>query len=171
MTFDPAHVVAVNRARLGLDPADEARDQKVSADSGAVHRLCVYGLMSPDGRDAHLLRPYGGTWTKVTFPGYLQNAGACIVNGECPGLAWTPNGEQNAGYLLDADSLLDAWPKLDTHEGSGMARLLTPVRAQEADQGQGTLLLANIYVSADASRAQLLMLDGMNVHDDADFRQ
>jgi len=166
VSIDLSQIIAINRGRLGLDPIDTARDQKFSLESGASHRLCVYGLMGPDGPDAHILQPYGGTWAKVTFPGYIQHAGACLINGECPGLAWTPTGEQNNGHLLDAAALIDAWSKLGSHEGKDLVRLLTPVQPN----GAGDALVANIYGSRDASRAQLLMLDGMNVHDDADFR-
>ena len=166
MSIDLSQIIAVNRGRLGLDPIDTARDQKFSLQSGASHRLCVYGLMGPDGPDAHVLKPYGGTWADVTFPGYIQNAGACLINGECPGLAWTPTGEQNSGHVLDAAALADAWLTLDAHEGNDLVRLLTPVQMSAG----GASFAANIYASRDASRAQLLMLDGMNVHDDADFR-
>ncbi len=156
-------IIKINRQRVGLDPADDKLDQQFSSSSGASTRLVVYGRMRPGGLDEHYLKDLVGTWRDVTFPGYIQTADACAID-FCPGLAWTPTGTWNDGFELVADALKDHWPILDAKEGADHARLLTPVRSNSGDS------VANIYVSRDASIAQLHMLDGMNVHDDADFR-
>jgi len=165
MGVDPralAHIIDINRRRIGLDTADTEADRRFSAASGAETQLCIYGRMRPGGPDAHVLEPLGGTWAEATFPGYLQG-GACTLD-ECPGLAWSPDGEWNDGFILTTDKLATFWEYLDAKEGENLTRLLTPVHSGEQ------YLVANIYVSRDASEAQLLMLDGMNVHDDVDFR-
>ncbi|MEQ8321558.1 MAG: hypothetical protein RH946_14935 [Rhodospirillales bacterium] len=156
-------IIAINRRRIGLDPADPKADQLFSNSSGAATRLCVYGRMRPGGPDGHALEPLGGKWVTCSYPGHLQNGGQCSLD-ECPGLGWTMTREWNeGGYLLTADALGKNWDKLDLKEGGNYARLLTPVRVD------GIEAVANIYVSRNASEAQLMMLDGMNVHDEVDF--
>jgi len=157
------NIIKINRQRVGLDTADDKLDQEFSTSSGAATRLVVYGRMRPGGPDEHFLKDFGGTWRDVTFPGYIQSADACAID-FCPGLAWTPTGTWNDGFELRSDTLQDHWSALDAKEGADHARLLTPVRSSSGDS------VANIYVSRDASIAQLHMLDGMNVHDDVDFR-
>ncbi|WNJ98481.1 hypothetical protein L2D14_11440 [Thalassospiraceae bacterium LMO-JJ14] len=157
------HIIEINRGRIGLDPADVAEDRRFSTASGADTRLCVYGRMRPDGPDAHALEPLAGTWSECSFPGYLQAGAQCTLD-DCPGLAWTLSQAWNDGCLLTSGSLETAWDVLDAKEGGDYARLLTPVRIGGAES------IANIYVSRDATEAQLLMLDGMNVHDDVDFK-
>jgi len=157
-----AKIIDINRRRIGIDAPDAGADRRFSAKSGADTQLCIYGRMRPGGPDAHVLEPFGGTWSNGTFPGYIQGD-TCTLE-DCPGLAWSPNTEWNDGFILTSDKLAASWAHLDAKEGSNYARLLTPVRRGEND------LVANIYVSRDASEAQLLMLDGMNVHDDVDFR-
>jgi hypothetical protein len=158
-----SNIVEINRRRFNLDPADNAGDQRFSKATGAANRLCIYGRMRPGGPDAHILEPLGGDWTACLFPGYLQGDGQCSLD-QCPGLAWAPTREWNEGLLLTSDRLAGFWSTLDAKEGADYARLLTPVRIENTET------IANIYVSRDASEAQLLMLDGMNVHDDVDFR-
>jgi len=155
-----AQIIAINRRRIGLDPVDTQLDARYSESTGAANRLCVYGRMRPGGPDADVLQPLGGDWTEAAFPGYLQDA-SCSID-QCPGLAWTPSGDINQGLILSSPRLQDAWPELDTKEGSHLVRLLTQVFTGDNET------VANIYVSRDATQAQLLMLDGMNVHDDKD---
>lgn len=153
-------IVAINRVRLGLDTSVDVRDQLFSKTSGAAARLCVYGRMRPGGPDHAHLAPLGGEWTNVQYPGHLQGD-TCTLD-ECPGFAWTPKGTWNDGVMLTATALGEHWQKLDDQEGREYVRLLTPVRHGDETH------VANIYASRDASAAQLLMLDGMNVHDDVD---
>lgn len=156
-------IIELNRRRIGLDPADDTEDHRFSETTGAVRHLCIYGRMRPGGPDAHVLEPLGGTWSECEFPGHLQSDGQCSLD-QCPGLAWAPTREWNAGFLLTSDRLAGTWAELDAKEGAEYARLLIPVRIGDGET------VANIYVSRGASEAQLLMLDGMNVHDDVDFR-
>lgn len=156
-------IIRINRQRVGLEATDDKLDQQFSSSSGASTRLVAYGRMRPGGPDEHYLKDLDGTWCDVTFPGYIQSTGVCTID-SCPGLAWTPTGTWNDGFELVADALRDHWTILDAKEGADYARLLTPVRSRSGDS------VANIYVSRDASIAQLHMLDGMNVHDDVDFR-
>lgn len=158
-----ARIIDVNRRRIGLDAPDLEADRAFSSTVGASSRLCIYGRMRPGGPDAPVLEPLGGEWSEGTFPGHLQGDGVCTLD-ECPGLAWRPTDEWNTGFLLTSAQLPDFWEELDRKEGDAYARLLTPVRVGNAEY------IANIYASKDASAAQLLMLDGRNVHDDADFR-
>lgn len=158
-----ARIIDINRRRIGLDaPAPEA-DKAFSSETGACNRLCVYGRMRPGGPDEAVLVPLGGEWSEGTFPGYLQGGGVCTID-ECPGLAWRPTSEWNHGFLLSSGQFPDFWNELDGKEGDAYARLLTPFRVGTQE------FVANIYASKSASEAQLLMIDGMNVHDDADFR-
>lgn len=157
-------IIEINRRRIGLDPADPQADQLFSNTSGAATRLCVYGRMRPGGPDAHVLAPIGGEWITCSYPGHLQNGSQCSLD-ECPGLTWSMTREWNeGGYLLTADALAENWERLDAKEGENLVRLLTPVRIDDSE------FVANIYVSRNASETQLLMLDGMNVHDEVDFR-
>lgn len=157
-------IIEINRRRIGLDPADPEADQEFSITSGAATRLCVYGRMRPGGPDAHVLEALGGEWDSCSYPGHLQNGAQCSLD-ECPGLGWTMTREWNeGGCLLTSDALGEYWERLDAKEGENYARLLTPVGV---DGGE---VIANIYVSRNASEAQLMMLDGMNVHDEVDFR-
>lgn len=164
MTTDPAmlhKIIAINRRRLGLDPEDRLADQSFSMATGAGHRLCVYGRMRPEGPDAHYLENLGGEWSEGTFPGHLQSEGVCTVD-QCPGLAWSPSAPLNAGFIFNAKLLENTWSSLDAKEGSDYARILTPVH------GPDGVIVANIYVSRDATLTQMIMLDGMNVHDDVE---
>lgn len=156
-------ILQINRRRMGIDASDTAADMAFSKDSGADRRLCVYGRMRPGGPDAHVLAPFGGDWTRGDFPGFLQNGAVCSLD-VCPGLAWAPDGPLNPGHILTSDQLPARWSDIDSSEGGNYVRLLTPVHTEAGD------IVANVYVSADASRAQILMADGMNVHDDVDFR-
>ncbi len=152
-------ILAINRRRLGLDSEDLQADQQFSDATGAGHRLCVYGRMRPGGPDAHHLEVLGGEWSGGTFPGYLQSEGVCTLD-QCPGLAWSPSTPMNAGFIFSTTVLENVWPSLDAKEGSDYARILTPVQGADGE------VVANIYVSRDATLTQLIMLDGMNVHDD-----
>lgn len=157
-------ILQINRRRMGLDAPDITADAAFSAASGADKRLCVYGRMRPGGPDAHVLEPFGGVWSNGEFPGYLQTEGVCTMD-QCPGLAWAPDGPANLGHILTSEKLSASWASIDSSEGGDYVRLLTPVRTKTGD------IVANVYVSGDASRAQLLMADGMNVHDDVDLRK
>lgn len=164
MTIATPHlktIIAINRQRLRLDSKAPVSDAQFSAETGAVQRLCVYGRMRPGGPDAHRLADLGGTWQEGAFAGYLQSGGVCSLD-QCPGLAWSPTAPWNTGFILTSDALQEFWSHLDDSEGTDYARLLTQIRAN------GTEFIANIYTSRDASLAQILMLDGMNVHDDVD---
>lgn len=154
-------VIAINRRRLGLDPEAPDVDVQFSAETGADQRICVYGRMRPEGPDAHRLNVLGGIWSEGDFAGYLQSEGVCTPD-QCPGLAWSPTAPWNRGFIFSSAALLKFWPQLDASEGDDYARLLTPVRTN------GTITIANIYTSRDATLAQMLMHDGMNVHHDAD---
>lgn len=151
-------IIAINRARAGLDAPDPILERSFDFKTGANRRLCIYGRMRPGGPDHHLLAPLGGSWTVGQFQGYMQS-GVCDIE-TCPGLVWAPNGEQNTGAVLTSGILPDMWPTLDAHEAPALIRFLINVQTDEGE------IIANIFVSADASRAQLMMLDGMNVHDD-----
>ncbi len=157
-------IIKINRQRTGLDAPDGTLDHDFSAACGAGSRLCVYGRMRPGGPNEHHLTALGGNWIDAQFPGHLQNGAACTLD-QCPGLVWTPGGTWNEGFIFTTPSLNDAWTMLDANEGDALVRLLTPVRTKDGE------IIANIYASRDASKAQLLMLDGMNVHDDVDFRE
>lgn len=164
MQFAAPHlktIIAINRQRLGLHSEAPDIDAQFSAETGAVQRLCVYGRMRPGGPDAHRLADLGGTWLEGEFAGYLQSDGVCSLD-QCPGLAWSPSAPWNTGFILTSEAFREFWSHLDDSEGADYARLLTPIRTN------GTESIANIYTSRDASLAQMLMLDGMNVHDDVD---
>ncbi len=159
---DAQKILDINRGRLGLSNKNNVDDTAFSEATGATRHLCVYGRMRPGGPDHHVLSAYGGIWQACQVTGYMQRPGACVEDGECPGLAWTPAGDLHQASLLASAALRYAWSILDAHEGAAYARLLTTVQTPDGPA------VANVYAAADASRTQILLLDGMNVHDDRD---
>ena len=77
-------------------------------------------------------------------------------------MVWSPDGDRQRGFLLTSAKLKDAWPQLDEHEGDEYVRLLVNVNVG------GEIVIANIYAARDASRTQMMLADGYNVHNDVD---
>ncbi len=154
--IDIERYVTANRARLGMSAGESA------SAFGSEHRLAVYGTLRPGGTSAHMLAPYGGMWSGGIVRGY--QLGACTESG-CPGLAWDPAGEKIEVQVLESPELAAAWVSLDAYEGSDLVRIVVPVEIDGAG-----IVAANLYASADATRARLLMRDGGNVHDTVDDR-
>lgn len=152
-------IIAINRQRIGLDSYDVAVDQAFSLSTGAHERLCVYGTLRPGEDNYHLMEPLDGQWDDVTYPGYFSPSDKSYGY---PRIAWTPLGEQNPGNMVTSSKLPAHWAALDEFEGKDYCRLLTIVQS-----GTGSLF-ANIYGFIDSTRTHLLMMDGMNVHDDRD---
>ena len=112
-------LIAINRRRLGLDPADAAEDQRFYEKYGALKRLCVYGRLLPDGPDSHVLGHMGGVWGSAIFRGFMSTQD---ISG--PRYVWAPGGDVLDGQVLTASLLLEAWPSLDLRSGSEAVRLL-----------------------------------------------
>lgn len=156
---DLNRIVSINRQRIGLEGHDKAADDKFSEACGAKGRLCVYGTLRPGEENFHLMAPLGGEWQDVTYPGYFS---APDDSYDYPRIAWTPQGDTNDGKLITSSKLASEWASFDEFEGDDYCRLLTPVQSSNGP------MVANIYAFVDSTRTQLLMLDGMNVHDDRD---
>jgi len=96
-------IIKINRQRVGLDAAHNAFDEQFSLSSGAASKLVIYGRMRPGGPDEHHLTALNGTWSDATFPSYIQSEDACTIE-TCPGLAWTPTGTWNEGFVFLANA-------------------------------------------------------------------
>ena len=105
------------------------------------------------------MEPLDGQWADATYTGYFSPPDDSYGY---PRIAWTPEGDENPGKLVTSDKLSAHWASLDAFEGEDYCRLLTAVKTNA-----GTLV-ANIYGFIDSTRTHLLMMDGMNVHDDRD---
>lgn len=156
---DLEKIIAINRQRLGLDPHDVASDQDFSSSVGAHERLCVYGTLRTGEENHHLMMPLEGQWHDVTYPGYFSPPDDSY---DYPRVAWTPAGDNNPAQLVISDKLPTHWPDLDEFEGEDYCRLLTTVESAAGSW------VANIYGFISSTRTHLLMMDGMNVHDDKD---
>lgn len=152
-------IIAINRQRIGLDPHDASVDTAFSTSMGAHERLCVYGTLRPGEENHHLMKPLKGQWDDVTYRGYFSPPDESY---EYPRIAWAPHGEENPANLMISSQLPSHWAELDAFEGDDYCRLLTIVK------GGSGLMIANIYGFIDSTRTHLLMMDGMNVHDDRD---
>lgn len=148
-------LTAINRRRIGIDPADAEADIRFSEKHGATTRLCVYGRMLPDGPDAHVLGHLGGVWSSAIFRGFLKT-----TETSGPRYVWAPDGDALDGQVLTASLLGDAWRTLDLRAGNDGVRLLCEVETRSGP------MIANIYANRAASRARILTLDNMNVHQD-----
>lgn len=98
-------------------------------------------------------------WSEITYPGYFLGPDETY---RYPRITWTPCGETNPGMLATFPKFRSHWAALDKFEGTDYCRLLTPVETRNGP------VVANIYGFVDTTRTQLLMMDGMNVHDDRD---
>lgn len=156
---DLEKIVAINRQRLGLDPHDVSADQAFSTSVGAHERLCVYGTLCTGEENHHLITPLEGQWHDVTYPGYFSPPDDSY---EYPRIAWTPVGDANPGEVVISNKLPMHWAALDEFEGKDYCRMLTIVQASSGP------MIANIYGFISSTRTHLLMMDGMNVHDDKD---
>lgn len=152
-------IIAINRQRIGLDPRDASADHAYSMSTNAQERLCVYGTLRPGQENHHLMAPLKGQWDEITYPGYFSPADQSYGY---PRIAWTPHGDENPGKLVTSSKLPAHWAGLDEFEGEDYCRLLTLVQTKAGP------LVANIYGFIDTTRTHLLMMDGMNVHDDRD---
>ena len=90
--------------------------------------LFVYGTLSPDQVNAHVLAPLSGAWTEAQVSGTLHDAGWGAAHG-CPGARLfdndiekiTPDSHPTSvikGALLESANLADFWQKLDDFEGT-----------------------------------------------------
>lgn len=152
-------IIAINRQRIGLDPHDPSSDQAFSVSTGAHKQLCVYGTLCPGQENHYLMEPLEGQWDDATYCGYFSPPDQSYGY---PRVAWTPHGDENLGNLVTSSKLPAHWAVLDEFEGEDYCRLLTLVQTKA-----GTFV-ANIYGFIDSTRTHLLMMDGMNVHDDRD---
>lgn len=152
-------IIAINRQRLGLDEHDKANDIKFTESCGAAIRLCVYGTLRPGEENFHLMEPLNGEWEDVTYPGYYTPPDDSY---DYPRIAWTPEGDENPGKLITSPGLSSKWPNFDAFEGDDYCRILTPVESKNGP------VISNIYAFVATTRTQLMMMDGMNVHDDRD---
>lgn len=110
-------------------------------DKAAETRLAVYGTLAPGRVNHHQLAGLKEHWQRGTVRGRLTNVGWGAALGY-PGLILDPSGPEVEAHLFESADLPDHWARLDTFEGTGYRRVVTPVRTAEGERD------ACIYVIA-----------------------
>jgi len=95
-----------------------------------IERLFVYGTLSPDRPNEHVLRDIGGTWEAATVTGTLRQEGWGAAMGY-PGIDLDEHGDEIQGFLFSSEKLSDHWAKLDEFEGESYERVLTVVKLKD----------------------------------------
>jgi len=109
----------------------------------AQRRLAVYGTLAPGRPNHHQLSGLEGAWSRGSVLGDLHEEGWGAAQGY-PGLVLNPAGETVAVDLFTSNDLPAHWPRLDTFEGEGYRRVVTPVSTPDG------VVDACIYVLASA---------------------
>jgi gamma-glutamylcyclotransferase (GGCT)/AIG2-like uncharacterized protein YtfP len=106
-------------------------------------RLAVYGTLAPGRSNHHVLKPYGGTWTRGRVRGDLLDLGWGAEVGY-PALRLRDDGPWVVVHVLESMRLPHGWSGIDAFEGSEYCRVLAPVYA-EADTPPDLVTVANLY--------------------------
>jgi gamma-glutamylcyclotransferase (GGCT)/AIG2-like uncharacterized protein YtfP len=109
-------------------------------------RLAVYGSLAPGKENHYLLAKYPGTWSRGRVRGELVNAGWGAAGGY-PGLIPSDEGPWVEVQVFESAALTEAWPELDTFEGSEYRRVLVSVHSE----GPDARLLYSAYLYALAT--------------------
>jgi gamma-glutamylcyclotransferase (GGCT)/AIG2-like uncharacterized protein YtfP len=100
-----------------------------------MQRLFIYGTLSPNGPNAHVLNEIGGEWEAAVIKGYLIEEGWGSSMGY-PGLVVDDNGEDVHGYVFNSVNLEKSWCYLDGFEGEDYERMVTTVTLANGGQVQ-----------------------------------
>ncbi len=106
-----------------------------------LHRLAVYGSLTPGEVNHHHLADLGGTWQSGTVRGRLVKKGWGDDLG-FPALIPDPEADPIDVQLLTCDVLPAHWGRLDAFEGREYKRILLPVELSD-----GRKVNANIYIA------------------------
>ena len=106
-------------------------------------RLFVYGTLSPNCPNEHILKNIGGTFEKATVKGILYEKGWGAEMGY-PGIKLDKKGEIVKGFLFSSNKLKEHWSELDKFEGEAYERVLAKVEVENK-----TTIEAFIYVLKD----------------------
>ena len=111
-------------------------------------RLAVYGSLAPGRSNHHVLKPYGGKWTRGRVRGDLMELGWAAATGY-PAVRLRDDGPWVLVHVLASTRLPGAWSGIDDFEGSEYRRVLTPVYAEGDDAGgenaERIIAVANLY--------------------------
>ena len=144
-------IEAANGARRrGLVAADP--EAQLDSLFGTSRRLAIYGSLAPGRQNHHIVAPLGGTWTDGLVQGELVTYGWGAAIGY-PALYPRRGGPAIPVHVLESSQLCDAWPELDSFEGTEYCRVLVPIWA-----GGGKLSLvtvANLYEGANSGESPL----------------
>lgn len=105
-----------------------------------LQRLFVYGTLSPDGPNRHVLAQIGGDWVPASVRGHLHEAGWGAEIGY-PAIVLDECADPVEGYLLVSANLAEHWDELDGFEGEEYERVVTLAKLQDR-----TTVDAFIYV-------------------------
>jgi gamma-glutamylcyclotransferase (GGCT)/AIG2-like uncharacterized protein YtfP len=131
-----AHTISPNRM---------PRERAAVPEFESIHRLAVYGSLTPGGSNHAVLTDISGQWRRGWVEGDLHAEGWGATQGY-PGLRWKPGAAQVGVYLFESRRLTEHWRRLDAFEGDGYRRIVVPVHGVE---GETDALEANIYVVRD----------------------
>lgn len=139
---------AANDGRRRTPPTDEdlaAADAESRLEEAYRHseRLAVYGSLAPGRSNHHVLKPFGGTWTRGRVRGDLLELGWGAAAGY-PALRLRDDGPWVPVHVLASARLPGAWSGVDAFEGSEYRRVLTPVYADAGDS-ERIITVANLY--------------------------
>ncbi len=86
------------------------------------HRLVAYGTLAPGESNYHVVEPLGGEWTQVRVRGHRGTSNWREYSG-LPAFTPDPTADPIDAWLLEAVTLVDAWPDIDAFEGPGYRRV------------------------------------------------
>ncbi len=105
-----------------------------------IQRLFVYGTLSPDGPNRHVLAQIGGDLVRASVRGRLHEAGWGAEIGY-PAIVLDECADPVEGYLFVSANLAEHWHELDDFEGEEYERVVTLAQLQDR-----TTVDAFIYV-------------------------
>ena len=101
-------------------------------------RLAVYGSLRPGERNAHILAPLAGHWSRGAVRGKLRPILSGYARGYT-GLVLAADGDEVPVDLLSSRGLPAFWAELDAFEGPEFIRTIAEVRVA------GTTIAASLY--------------------------
>ena len=94
-----------------------------------LQRLFVYGTLSPDGPNRHVLAQIGGKWVPASVRGHLHEAGWGAEIGY-PAIVLDELADPVEGYVLVSANLAEHWDEIDGFEGEEYERVVTSAQLQ-----------------------------------------
>ncbi len=81
-----------------------------------IDKLFVYGTLSPNQPNEHILKKIDGSFKKATVRGKLIEKGWGAKMG-CPGIKLDENANKIRGFVFESENLQNHWDMLDRFEG------------------------------------------------------